>query len=279
MWQYDFGIFYSAGQAVLAGASPYAHWDFNSPYPLAILFAPLALLPQAIAYLVYLAANLWLIWKVMGKKAAWPLLSFPVLFCLFVGQVDLLLALAATAGFPWSLGLLIAKPQVLFVVAPFFALKMSRRDWLKAGAAAAVLLAASFLLRPGWVGEWSAAQPGFVFFSQHASNAYWLIPTNWGNPRAIVTVIGSLAALLIALRLKDRKQSWASLHLFGPLTNVYSASVLAEWIGPREALLSWLAILLVGGRIHEGAPLFVVGVSILAAGWMRRKANAGRLSP
>lgn len=234
MWQYDFQIFYSAGQAVLAGTSAYAHWDFNSPYPLAVLFAPLTLLPRNLAYLIYLSVNLWLVWKVIGRKGIWALLSFPVLFCLFVGQVDLFLGLIAMVGFPWSLGLLVVKPQVLFVVAPFFLFKLTKQDWLKAGAVAAGLVAISFAVRPTWVSEWTQAQPGFVFFGQHASNVYWLIPATLPTLRAAVTAIGSAAVLLVALRIKDRAIAWSALHLFGPLTNVYSASVLAEWIGPRS---------------------------------------------
>ncbi len=31
MWRYDFHFFYSAGQAILSGETPYTFWDFNSP--------------------------------------------------------------------------------------------------------------------------------------------------------------------------------------------------------------------------------------------------------
>lgn len=265
MWQYDFEIFYLAGQAVLTGVSPYAHWDFNSPFPFAVLFAPFALLPQNLAYAVYLALNLGLLWKVMGRKAVWPLLSFPVLFGLFVGQVDLLLALLAASASPWALAVLIIKPQVMLVLFPFFALRMSRPDWLKCALGLSALLGLSFMLRPGWMAEWAATRADFVFFSQHASNLYWLVPLNWPQLRAYLTVAGALLALLFAVRLHERQQSWLTLHLWGPLTNVYSPSVLAEWIGPREVLLSWLAIFWVGGHIHSGAPLFLMGVSI----WLR----------
>ncbi|NTW09681.1 MAG: hypothetical protein HGA28_08980, partial [Anaerolineaceae bacterium] len=89
MWRYDFHLFYLAGQAVLSGQSPYSIVDFYAPYPIALLFALVAWLPETVAYALYLAGSLFLLWKVLGKKAIWPLLSFPVFFNLFVGQVDL----------------------------------------------------------------------------------------------------------------------------------------------------------------------------------------------
>ena len=48
-----------------------------------------------------------------------------------------------------------------------------------------------------------------------------------------------------------------------PLTNIYSPSVLGEWIGPLEVGLSWAVIILVGGDIHNGAPLFIVALVII----------------
>lgn len=59
---YDFRIFYTAGQAVASGHSPYPstaaqlRWHgFVYPLPTAWLFAPLTLLSRGTAYLVYTA--------------------------------------------------------------------------------------------------------------------------------------------------------------------------------------------------------------------------------
>jgi len=89
-------------------------------------------------------------------------------------------------------------------------------------------------------------------------------------------VIGVALALPLGFWLRERRDSWTVLHLFTPYTNIYSPSVLAEWIGPLEVILSWAAILVVG-TIHNGAPLFVVGLSILlrqvgGTWWARRRA-------
>src|SRR5438128_2267731 len=147
MWIYDFSRFYLAGRAVLAGQSPYTIVDFIEPYPLAVLFALVAWLPESVAYGAYLVGCLGLLWKVVGRRSIWPLLSFPVLFNLFVGQTDLPLGLLGAAMGPWALPLLLIKPQVGFVVVPWMARHTRWRQLVWPGALAAAFLAVCFALR------------------------------------------------------------------------------------------------------------------------------------
>jgi len=265
MWQYDFHLFYMGAQAILQGSSPYILWDFNGPYPLALIFVPLALLPEPVAYFVYIAANLGLLWKLLGlKRSLWALLSFPVLFCLFVGQVDLLLALVAILASPWALGIIaLIKPQVALILLPYSVHSLAPRDYWKAFVPAVLLLALSFLLSPDWVANWRAGSPGMVNYADHASNIYWLIPASKLELRTVLTVLGAILVLVASFWVKDRKNSWTLISLFAPLSNIYSAAILAEWFGPLETLLSWIIILVVGGDIHHGAPLFLVNLTIL----------------
>jgi len=259
MWLYDFHLFYLAGQAVLAGVSPYTIPDFNPPYPLAMLFATIAWMPEPLAYMVYLLSILWLMWKAMGKRFIWPLLSFPVWFNLFVGQIDLLLGLLAGLLGPWALPIMLIKPQVGLVVAPWI---IRRTEWKRLAYVALLgcgFLALSILMRPTWVSEWLSVTPSFTQYALRDSNLYWLIPTSF---KTIALAIGVLVALPIGFWITKRRDSWIVLHLFAPLTNIYSVSILAEWIGPLEAILSWLVILFVG-TIHSGAPMFIVVLSIL----------------
>ncbi len=259
MWQYDFHLFYQAGQAVLAGLSPYTIFDFNPPYPLAVLFALIAWLPESVAYWVYTGACLGLMWKVLGKRSLWVVLSFPVWFSLFVGQVDLPLGLLVSwVGF-WGLPLTLIKPQVGLALAPWYLWRMTWKQRGQVLALTSLFLAICFALRPVWLSEWLAITPSLTQYARRDSNFYWLVPTDW---KTMAIVIGGGIALITSYWLKERSRSWVILHLFAPLTNIYSASILAEWIGPIEAALSWAAILVVG-QIHAGAPMFVVGVSIL----------------
>lgn len=266
MWRYDFHLFYLAGQAVLAGQSPYQVVDFNPPYPLAVLFAPLALLPEPIAYFLYLIVCLGLLWKAMGPRMIWPLLSFPVFFNLFVGQTDLAFGLFASLAGPWAFPVLIAKPQVAFVLSPWIIVHSTWKQLLFPGLVTLGFIGFCFVLRPTWVQEWLGIIPTVSQYAKRDANLYWLVPA---QIKTVVLVIGSLLGLALGFWLKERRQSWTAAHLLAPLTNIYSASVLAEWIGPVEVVLSWIAILIVG-NIHSGAPLFVVGLSILLRSLIKR---------
>jgi len=52
-----------------------------------MIFVPFALLPEAIAYILYVGICLYLLWRVMRFKSIWALLSFPVWFNLFVDRL------------------------------------------------------------------------------------------------------------------------------------------------------------------------------------------------
>ena len=53
------------------GQSLSAIREFIGPYPLAVLFAPLAVLPELLAYALFVALTLFLLWKVMDRRAVW----------------------------------------------------------------------------------------------------------------------------------------------------------------------------------------------------------------
>ncbi len=263
MWLYDFLIFYNSGKAILAGISPYHIYDFNSPIFLAIFFAPLAILPVGVAYGTFIAVNIFLAWKLLKKRMVWAFLFFPFLFSLFVGQIDFLLASLILVGSPWTIGLALIKPQVAFVIVPWMIMSFGKKDWIKAGASILVFTLLSFIIQPQWVFEWLATKPEFIFFSSHASNIYWLIPQTHLDIRAKVTIILAIIILPLGFLLKNRKDSWTLVHLFAPLTNLYSPAILIEWIGPVECLLSWIAVIIVKGDIHLGMPFFIIGFSII----------------
>lgn len=268
---YDFEIFWRAGRRILAGKSPYWARGFVSPLPLAVLFAPVALLPRLAAWFIYVLATLGLLLKATRLRAEWALLSFPVLFTFYVGQVDLPLALAAGLLGPLSFPLLLAKPQIAFATIPWFLRHSSRRRLAAGIAAALAMLLFCFWLRPNWLAEWRAAQPTLADYSEHDSNLYRYVP---GGARTAFLWIVTPVVLAAGVWLKERRDSWALLHLFDPVTNIYSAAVLAEWIGPLEMALSWAAFLVVGTYVHHGAPMFVIALAILARRWYARRPTA-----
>lgn len=257
MWLFDFHIFYSSAQTLLAGKVGFS----EAPFTLTVLFVPFALLPEKIAYVLYLLINIFIILKICGKRSIFAFLSFPVFYLLYVGQVDLMVGYGVLLGSPWLIPLAFAKPQIGFVVLPWVIRRFSRRDFLIAGFSSIVFLAVCFILRPTWLNGWMTTQPGMANYSRRASNLYFLISNL--DRRAVVTMIGASLSFLLSFLVPQRKISWIFLHLFAPLTNIYSASILINWIGPLEMILSWIAIILVKGDLFNGAPLFLIGLSIL----------------
>jgi len=260
MWQFDFHIYYQGGKAVLLGVSPYTVDGFFHPYPMAVLFAPFALLPEAASYGLYIILCIALLWRVAGKRTLWVWLAFPIFYTLFVGQVDLPFALLMCVGGAWALPLALARPQLGFVVAPWM---LRTHGWKGVGrtlVVSLILLALCFLLRPNWVTEWLTATPLLSAYSRHDSNFYWFVSREW---KTILTFVISPLAWLAAFFIRERRDSWTVLHLFAPVTNVYSAAALVEWITPLEIILSWGAVFWVNGLLHDGAPMFVIGISIL----------------
>jgi len=277
MWLYDFLIFYNSGKAILGGISPYTIFDYNSPIFLALFFAPFSLLPVGVSYSFFIIANLLIAWKFLKKRIIWAFLFFPFLFALFVGQIDFLLAGLILIGSPWTIALALVKPQLAFVVIPWFIMSFTKKDWWKAIISTSAFIGVSFIIQPKWLMEWFTTQPTFEFFSSHASNVYWLLPQTNLSFRSNLIIIGALIILPFGFFLKNRRDSWTILHLFAPLTNIYSPAVLLEWIGPVEVMLSWFAVLLVGGNIHTGIPFFMIGISILIRGLIRhRKSKENR---
>ncbi|MDX2140598.1 MAG: hypothetical protein SF123_21125 [Chloroflexota bacterium] len=268
MFGYDFNLFYEAGRAILNGATPYTIPDFNPPLTLALAFALIAWLPYPIAYGLYLIANLALLWSVVKRRILWSLLCFPVLFSLFVGQVDLLIVLLIIKFGPRALPLLLFKPQLAFVIVPWYVLRLKRADWVWCIASGLFLIGLSFLVRPLWIQEWLAIVPTVSSYSIRNSNLYWLVPQSLMTP---LLIVGMIIGFFVALRLQNRVDSWATAHLLAPLTNIYSASLLVEKIGWREAALSWAAVLVVGGNIHGGMPMFVVALSILLRAYLESR--------
>lgn len=260
MWQFDYHIYYQGGKAVLSGVSPYTVDGFFHPYPMAVLFAPFALLPEAASYGLYIILCIALLWRVAGKRTLWVWLALPVFYTLFVGQVDLPFALLMTVCGAWALPLALARPQLGFVVVPWMLRTHGWKGVGRALVASLMLIALCFLLRPNWVNEWLAATPLLSAYSRHDSNFYWFVSKEW---KTILTFIISPLAWLAAFFMRERRDSWTVLHLFAPVTNVYSAAALVEWITPLEIILSWGAVFWVNGLLHDGAPMFVIGVSIL----------------
>ena len=122
MWGFDFDFFWRAARAVLQGQSPYIVGGFFSPYPVALVLVPFALLPFAWAYGTWTALKLFLLARTgNGLTFVKAILFFPVAFDILQGQLDLLVFMIAMA--PNWIGVTVStlRPQLAIWIIPFSA--------------------------------------------------------------------------------------------------------------------------------------------------------------
>jgi hypothetical protein len=158
---FDFTWPWRAARYLLAGVDPYVAIQptgefpfdatFKYPLPAALLALPLAPLGPYLALAIFsgVSAAVLAYGILTHSPARWPiLLSAPMLATVLAGQWSALLA----AGFllPALSWLYVAKPTL------GAAIWLGRPTW-QAIAGGAVLLAASFLALPGWLGGWLTA--------------------------------------------------------------------------------------------------------------------------
>ena len=265
----DFYPLYRAGRALLAGEDPYgpaitaelartwhvpyAPAGFAYPLPAVVGVWPVLLLPLPLAILVWLAAGTAGAMSAIRLRSDWRgLLFLPFFFMPLHGAVIMkqatlvwfalivLLLFAMRRNSLWLVGLCVAllpaKPQVgiLFALAGLvWAWRQQRRALLWIVVWGALIWGGSFLLEPGWVGDWLASVARYNRIVYTAS----LLP--WG-----------LVLLVVTWRLPWYARLGAAQAVLFPVTDVYSAlPLLLTWIGIGGPLaligssISWLGVL------------------------------------
>jgi hypothetical protein len=211
----DFGVFRTAGERFVAGTALYRAEDGILPFKyapaVAVLFAPLSLLPRTMGALLWNLGSVAMLWLALRRLEAlepgprpsdgtWAtlLLAAPVATVLFYGQIDLwllgLLCLAAAAvtavdgGTALGLATLGKPPAVLAVL--FFAVQ---RRWRALAIAAGVVAAvwAVFFLRFGVPGGVEQIRSWQALVER--STVEWVTgPNPQGLPTALLDVAGWL---------------------------------------------------------------------------------------
>jgi hypothetical protein len=214
----DFTVFRTAGARWLAGTSLYRGEDGPMPFkyapPVAVLLAPLALLPRAAGAVLWNAGSVLMLLLCLrrlprvdgvpdGPDGSWAALALagPIGTVLFYGQVDLwllgLLVLAAAAvsqrdGGGTALGLSVLTKPPAVLAALFFA---GQRRWraLAMATGVVVLACARFALR---VGGGTLLREGSAWrLLVERSTLEWVTgPNPQGFPTLLLDVAGWLGA-------------------------------------------------------------------------------------
>ncbi len=154
----DFDAIWTAADALRRGHDPYGAvpsppwpWKLQYPLPAVLVALPFSYLPLRLARGAFMGVSTALLAFGLTRRAWWPLIL------LAGGQM--FVALQSVQWTPlFAAGVLLGPLRVLWAVKPttgfpLFAAYPDRRAVI----GGAVLLAAAFLVRPGWLGPWLAA--------------------------------------------------------------------------------------------------------------------------
>lgn len=279
----DLIYFIAIAKGMVSGAPPYS--IFGSYYPplTTLLMAPLAFLPALPTYLAWTLANLaFLVHLGRGRRAvAWAPFT-PVLFTVFMGNMDL----AAVWLAQWldrkdwksiAAALLITlKPQMAFILLPYWLVKWLRTDRVRLAWFAAISFTAHaipILFRPTIYSEWIAA------VSTYGTN-----PDNVAPPGLFALGLHpftlALAAGIIGLAILTGREAVARAALFFclPAGHTYDAATLTM-MAPAWLLVpaSWIG--LIAGPATGGLSWLLLPAVVVAWGLISRKRLSAWLSP
>ena len=274
---FDFRLFWEAAVEILRGGSPYNTGGFFSPYPLALLLVPLALLPFTMAYGVWTAIKLFFLAKSGGRlEFLKVLLFFPVAFDLLQGQLDLLVFIIAMR-FDWF-GLVIStlRPQLAIWIIPvkvweWWRAKRVDQFW-KSVLGIIVLYGGSTLMAPGWWLKWFNA-PGVAWqYNAQSASLFGLAAIIPLSHLSVFIGIFILACLsFVFFRPKTPRAYWQWVALFNPIANIYSLVILFNQVDGVVIILGLLALPL-SQLIHTNAawaliPLYLILKDRLVVRW------------
>lgn len=192
------------------------------PLPSVGIFAALTLIPWQVGY--YGLATLGLFSMLVRLKRAVPLwvAYIPILQVILIGNLDLVWWGLWTTKLPIAYALLTLKPQLMLFAIPEM-IRWTRRQKLSWLGWVAALWLPSWLVRPGWVGEWIASVANYA---PHISSNLFAAPLG--------ILIGGLLAIPLVWWITKRRPSFRPAALFlNPGINSYNYALLsgqAHWI-------------------------------------------------
>ena len=194
----DFDQIWVAARALIGGANPYdavrSGYETLGPLPFPLFYplpavvagVPFAFLPLVAARAAFAALSIGTFAYLISARGLWALaalLSAPAFQTVALVQWSRWLACAAIV--PWFGWALACKPNAGLAV---FGASSSNRAMVQGLASAAALVAVSFALQPGWVGDWLEAirgQPHFKPYVFRAGGVLLLLALlRWRRPEA-----------------------------------------------------------------------------------------------
>ena len=237
----DWYIFYSAGKAVLQGKFPYSVIDYYNPIQVAWILAPTTILPFEIWVYVMIALSFIGIVALCKRKSHLTLLSFPFVFGMTMGSLDVLLWVPSRLLGGVGLSLLTLKPQLAVVVAPLQLMSWYREDQksevVRFFISTILLWGIPTLIHPGWFMKWVNNLPPIETRLHGAASLAGFHALTGGS----AVYLALFFVILIWLLFKKRNDYYLAAS-FSPSFWPSDWMIAAEHITWRFTVLSWLLV-------------------------------------
>lgn len=284
---YDFSLFWEIGKHFLEGGNPYSLGSSYYPPATVYFFVLFSLLPLKVATAIFTGINSVVFIttaKKLDKKRWWTWILFPpVMFVIFVGQLDLIFLylstflinggiIAALAG-----SLLTLKPQMAFISLPWFLIKWVKNDkstlakWI---ALTTILHGIPLIINPGLYKEWLSNTQGAVSWRMQQSPGVFSL-TNFNVPIAFL-VIAALAIAGWAL-FKDYKTSKVAQLMALPIGIWYDSVFVIGTVPYYIMIPVGIASFVLAYFVSNSLPLFLI--SLVAMLWRISKRSKNMTPP
>lgn len=261
---FDYIMFYNAIQMMQVGYSPYQFLGFISPFPFALFFYPFGLLPFWIGFGLFTLLNLSILVYITKWNVFKVILFSPITFCLWVGNIDIIVVGLAFTNTWWGVALSSLKPQLAIWIIPYyFYTWFKNREWQKLQlSCASILLIYSIptIFNPDWIGEWRSVTPSILHYATHASSIFGSISFLPDNIVAQSILFVTIALLTLPMMLYSNKTNyWNIMAMFNPVSNLYSLSILMNKVDFTSILMSW-ALIPFALYLHTGLPFVFIPI-------------------
>jgi len=271
---YDYDFFWRAAQAYINGQSPYSVTGFFSPFPFVLAMIPFGMMPYNLSF------GLWSVLSLMAlvyvNRSRFPRLIFylPVIYTLWVGQVDLMILALGFSATWLGVALTTLKPQLAIFILPYAVYGWWRKGqtdqiW-KMGIAVIALYGLPTALSPGWWSDWMSSTPSIFEYSLHASSLFG-ISALISYPTAVVFAAVALVGGIVFWVIKPVRENgyWSWVALFNPIANIYSLCVINRLVDWIAILLSWV-LLPISLSLHTGLPWAIIPLYTLWRGRLKK---------
>lgn len=271
----DYYVFWLVGRAILTGCNPYAVATSFYPPATVYLFAILALLPLRIGFLLFSGLNgamFFLMVRKLKQKRKWLWFCFsPAWVTLLTGQLDIfffwLAGFVATGGWIGVVAatLLTLKPQLAFIVLPWFLwlwIRKDRRMFLRWLALTAALHSFPIILRPNIYTEWASSVSTVVSVRMTQSPGLFSL-TNLGIPAWILLAV---SIPLVVWALSKSELMSRTVQVFVLPEGIWYADVFLTGVIPTILLVpvSIISFLLAVLVTHNSFPFMLISSTALA---------------